>query len=356
VKISIDSQIRNVPFYPKAMMYGLEDGWTRLSSNENPYPPSPGVLSAILDTLIHMNRYPGGELELKRAVSELYGLSPENVMIGNGSNELIEVALRAMTHRERRKIIIPEPSFAFYGIAAQIYGYEAVKVPLSHMKTDLKAISEAIDENTRLIFLCNPNNPTGTIIEEEPFLDFLHRLPPEILVLADEAYAEFSVSKKFPHSSKIINDLPVLIMRTFSKAYGLAGLRIGYGMGEAGIVSFLERTKQPFSVNMVALEGARAALADQEHLKKVLQNNEKGKKFLYSAFKRLSLEYVPTEANFVLLKVGDRAERISKTLFEDKILVRWLGAYNLPEYIRVTIGTMTENSLFIEALKRILKG
>jgi histidinol-phosphate aminotransferase len=354
MKLFIQDNIKDIPYYPKAMMYGQEDGWVRLSSNENPYPPSPEVFSQIMDSLFYMNRYPGNEAELKASIAQHYRTKPERVLIGNGSNELIEMSLKAMKHAVKNKVIISEPSFAFYEIAAKIYGYEPVKAPLAEMKVELKIIKDLIDEKTRLIFLNNPNNPTGTIFEDHEFKSFLNDLPPDILVVIDEAYAEFVESKAFPHSLSYIDDYPVVILRTFSKAYGLAGLRIGYGIGEESIISFLERTKQPFSVNMMAIIGAKAALRDQKYLKKVLSNNRKGKQFLYKALKSLSIPYIPTEANYILMKIGPQAESVTKRLFDEKILVRWMGAYNLSEYIRVGIGTMEENNLFVEALKKIL--
>ena len=288
MKLSIQDNIKEIPYYPKAMMYGLEDGWTRLSSNENPYPPSPDVFSQIMDGLFYVNRYPGNEAELKSAIGKHYGRKPEEVLIGTGSNELIEMSLKAMKHSQKNKVIISEPSFAFYAIASKIYGYEAVKAPLVNMKVGLNIIRDLIDDQTRLIFLNNPNNPTGTIFDDKEFKTFLENIPPDILVVVDEAYAEFVESKEFPDSFSYIDDYPVLILRTFSKAYGLAGLRIGYGVGEESIIAFLERTKQPFSVNMMAIIGAKAALMDQKYLKKVLNNNRKGKKFLYSALGMLS--------------------------------------------------------------------
>ncbi|MBP1745625.1 MAG: histidinol-phosphate aminotransferase [Deltaproteobacteria bacterium] len=354
MKLSVQDNIKEIPYYPKAMMYGLEDGWVRLSSNENPYPPSPEVFSQIMDGLFYVNRYPGNEAELKAAIGKHYNVKPEKVLIGNGSNELIEMSLKAMKYGKRNKVIISDPSFAFYAIASKIYGYESVKVPLVNMKVELGAVKDLIDGNTRVIFLNNPNNPTGTIFEDKEFEAFLKDLPPDILVVVDEAYAEFVESKTFPDSFSYIDDYPVVILRTFSKAYGLAGLRIGYGVGEESIISFLERTKQPFSVNMMAIIAAKAALMDQKYLKKVLNNNRKGKRFLYAALKSLSIQFIPTEANYILMRIGPQAESITKRLFDEKILVRWMGAYNLSEYIRVGIGTMDENKLFAEALKRIL--
>lgn len=354
MKLTVQDNIKGIPYYPKAMMYGLEDGWVRLSSNENPYPPSPEVFTQIMDGLFYVNRYPGNEAELKAALAQHYKIKPEKVLIGNGSNELIEMSLKAMKHSTKNRVIISDPSFAFYEIAAMIYGYESVKAPLKNMKVELDIIKDCIDDRTRLIFLNNPNNPTGTIFEDKEFKSFLKDLPPDILVVVDEAYAEFVESKTFPDSFSYIDDHPVVILRTFSKAYGLAGLRVGYGVGEESVISFLERTKQPFSVNMMALIGAKAALGDQKYLKKVLDNNRKGKRFLYKALKSLSVPCIPTEANYILMKIGPHAESVTKLLFDEKILVRWMGAYNLNEHIRVGIGTMEENNLFIEALKKIL--
>jgi len=179
-------------------------------------------------------------------------------------------------------------------------------------------------------------------------------LPPDVIVANDEAYAEFAEDKDFPYSMRFIEEYPVLVLRTFSKAYALAGLRIGYCLGEASLISFLERTRQPFSINSVALAASKAALADRDFLRFVLENNRKGKAFYYRAFEELSLDYVPTEANFILVRLGRDAEAITKRLFEEGILVRWMGAYNLPDYIRVTIGKTDENTRFIDALRKIL--
>ncbi len=354
MKLSVHKSIEAIPYYPKASLYGSDEGWVRLSSNENPYPPSPVVMSRVLETITHMNRYPGGEAELKGALAEHYGLKSGEVLLGNGSNELIELALKAMRHEEKRGVIMPEPSFPFYEIAARVYGFEVTKVPLTDMRVDLDRIGEAITGKTRVIFLTNPNNPTGTIYEKEPFLAFLEALPDDLLVVVDEAYGEFAVNRRFPRTTDSIREYPILLLRTFSKAYGLAGLRVGYGIGEAGLLSFLERTRQPFSINMVALAAAGAALSDRGHLAKVLENNEKGKETLYRGFEGLGLDYVPTEANFVLTRVGPGAEALTRKLFEERIIVRWMGAYGLPEYVRVTVGTGPENNRFLEALKRMV--
>jgi histidinol-phosphate aminotransferase len=354
MKLSIDPSIQRVPFYPKAAMYGADGGWVRLSSNENPYPPSPAVIEAMASGLLDVNRYPESESELKGLLANRYGLKPQNVLIGNGSNELIETALKALKIKDRTEVLVADPSFAFYRIAACIYGYDPVRVPLDSLRLDLVRTASMVNERTRVIFLCNPNNPTGTIFDDRAFGAFLESLPPEVLVVVDEAYAEFSDHKQFPRSMSYIGRHPVLVMRTFSKAYGLAGLRVGYGMAEESLVSFLERTKQPFSVNMMALIAARASLGDERHLASVLENTRKGKKYLYDTLKALGLDVIPSEANFVTVRIGAEAESLVKKLFEKKILVRWLGGYGLPEYIRVTVGTMDENKVFAEALARLV--
>ncbi len=355
MKITIDKNIKEIPHYPKAAMYGLEDGWVRLASNENPFPPSSEVFSRINEIIPHITRYPGGEYELKESIAEKYGKKPEQIVLGNGSDELIEMALKTMKIKEKNSVIISDPSFAFYAIASKIYGYEIHRVPVDKsMKVDLSTILSAINNKTRVIFLNNPLNPTGTIFEEKAFSTFLKEIPPDILVVVDEAYAEFTESKKFPDSVAYTDNFPVLVLRTFSKAYALAGLRVGYGICDTSLASYLERTKQPFSINAIALNIAKIVLKDEEQLKKVLSNNRKGKRYFYRAFKELSIEYIPTEANYMLLRLGKRAEAITEDLFREKILVRWMGAYNLPEYIRVSVGKVEENIKFVEALKKML--
>jgi histidinol-phosphate aminotransferase len=354
VKFSIDPSIQRISHYPKAALYGADAGRILLSSNENPFPPSPRVVEGIVNALFDINRYPESESELKALLARKHGLKPQNIVIGNGSNEIIEATLRTVRLAGRTKVIVPEPSFAFYPIASNVYGYVPESVPLDDLRINLDRMRERIDDKTRVVFLCNPNNPTGTIFEDDAFRTFLKSLPPEILVVVDEAYAEFSDNPRFPQSIGCVNDYPVLVMKTFSKAYGLAGLRIGYGVGEESLVSFIERTKQPFSVNMMALIAAKAALADEGHLSKVLDNNRNEKAYFYDCFKALRLAFLPTEANFVLVKIGPDAKAVASQLFDKKIVVRWLGGYGLTDYIRITVGTPHENKAFIEALKRVI--
>jgi histidinol-phosphate aminotransferase len=352
MNLSIDTAIRQIPFYPKAALYGADGDWVRLASNENPYPPSTRVVEALVNALLDMNRYPESEYELKRLLAAKYGVAPENVLIGNGSNEMIEAALRGVRLDGRNGVVVTDHSFSFYRIAAHIYGYEVTSVPLDRsLGLDFGRLLDAVDGKTRVVFLCNPNNPTGGIFKDRDFAAFLAKLPPEVLVVIDEAYAEFSDSGDFPRSVTYIDRYPVLMLRTFSKAHGLAGLRVGYAGGDASLVSFLERTKQPFSVNMMALIAARAALGDEGHVGRVLENIRKGKEYLYAALTALGLEFLPSEANFILIRIGPDAEGLTKRLFDKKRLIRWLGGYGLPDCIRVTVGTMKENRAFIDGMK-----
>lgn len=355
MRLTIDESVKGIPFYPKAALYGSDGGWTRLASNENPFPPSSKVIASLLESVFAINRYPENEGELKALLAARYGLQPGNIVIGNGSNELIETSLKGMRHPTRKTVLVHEPSFAFYTIAAKIYGYEARRIDFPGLTIDLDLVLEQIGADVRVVFLNNPNNPTGTIFDDAAFRSFLGKLPPEVLVVVDEAYAEFATSERFPKSMSYIHEYPVLVLRTFSKAYGLAGLRVGYGVADESIASFIERTKQPFSVNMMALIAAKAALADEQYVARITDNNEQGKRFFYGLFNELGLSFVPTEANFVLVRIGPDAEGVTKRLFDNKILIRWMGAYKLPEYIRVTVGTMEENRIFAEGLKSALK-
>ncbi|HAR95323.1 MAG TPA: histidinol-phosphate transaminase [Deltaproteobacteria bacterium] len=354
MRLTIDKSIKEIPYYPKAALYGGDSGWVRLSSNENPNGPSPKAVESIVESVFALNRYPESEYELKSALAGKYALKPENIIIGNGSNEIIETSFRALRYEGKDEALLPAPSFAFYPIAAKIYGYRPKIVPLRDLKIEPEAMADEIGERTRIVILNNPNNPTGTIFEDAQFRRFLERLPDEILVVVDEAYAEFVDSPAFPRSTDYIADHPVLILRTFSKAYGLAGLRVGYGIAGQEIVSYLERTKQPFSVNMMALVAAKAALTDERYLKTVLEGNRSGKSYLYRALTEMGVPFYPSEANFFLIKVGPGADDVTKRLFEAKVLVRSMSAYDLPDFIRVTVGTADENRAFIEALRRSL--
>jgi len=353
--ITFDEGLCSIPAYPKADVYGAPEGVIILSSNENPYPPSKKVIASIFDGLSSLNRYPEGEGRVRLLIAERFAIEQDNIVLGNGSNEIIELVLKALRHRERGDVIVPHPSFPFYAIAARAHGYNVKACPLKGTKIDLDKVSELIDEKTRIIFLNNPHNPTGTILGKNEFVRFLEGLPEEILVVIDEAYAEFVESEDFPKAASYINTFPVFALRTFSKAFGLAGLRIGYGIGSKEVVSFLSRVRQPFSVNSLAIRAACAALEDEAHFERVVKSVIKGRRYLSRWLAELGIEFVKSEANFLLVKLGDEAERIQKELLNRNLAVRWMGAYGLGAYVRVTVGRAEENKVFIDTLRELLQ-
>ncbi|MCS7280621.1 MAG: histidinol-phosphate transaminase [Desulfobacterota bacterium] len=354
MKFSVDERLKNLPSYPKASAYGYNGSFVQLSANESPYPPSPHVISALIDSLMYLNRYPPSENELKEAIAKRFNVASENVIIGCGSNEIIELVLKVSKKESKNKVIIPHPTFAFYAIAANIYGYEVIRVPLRDFRISLDEIKKNLDEKVRVIFLSNPNNPTGTIMKRDEFESFIAEIPPEILLVIDEAYYEFVESKEYPTSSKYIERVPVITLRTFSKAYGLAGLRVGYGIGDAEFIEILHKARQPFSISSLALVAAKAALEDASYTKKIVKSILKQKEILYDGLREIGIEFVPSEANFVLVKFGKGAENICRMLLEQGIIVRWMGPMGLPEYVRVTVGKKEETELFLGTLRRLV--
>ncbi len=353
---TIDESVKRIPAYPRSLKYGHMEGTVQLSANENPYPPSPNVISAIMESLLFLNRYPDGDSELKELIAAHLGVKPENVALGCGSDEIIEIVFKISVRPDRKKVLIPNPSFPFYGIAARIYGYDPVYVPLRDFHIDVERIKDSIDDETRIIFLSNPNNPTGTLIGKRDFEYLIESLPPDVLLVVDEAYYEFVESKNFPISFLYLDRAPVITLRTFSKAYGLAGLRIGFAVSEPGIVGLIERARQPFSVNSVAIAAAKAALKDRLYTSKIVKSILTQKRSLYKSLEDLGLEFIRSESNFVLVRLGSEAENIVRKLSEQKIIIRWMGPLGLPEYVRVTVGKKEENEIFVEALRRILQG
>jgi histidinol-phosphate aminotransferase len=248
-----------------------------------------------------------------------------------------------------------DQAFVIYRLVVQAAGGKARIVPLRDFTHDLEAIGAAIGPRTRLVFLANPNNPTGTIFRRAAWEQLLARVPPEVIVVADDAYAEYVEDPEYPDTIRCRGDrtVPVLTMRTFSKLYGLAGLRIGYGIGPAAVIEPLERIRQPFSVNSLALVGALAALDDDEHVRRTLAANRDGMAYLAAAFRRLGLEHVPSAANFVLVRVGDGG-RVYQALLRHGVIVRPMEMYGFPAHVRVTVGTQAENERFVEALRAVL--
>ena len=313
------------------------------------------ALEAIKKKLKALNRYPDGSaFYLKQKLSNKLRLPTDQIIIGNGSNELIELVVRTFL-LPGEEAIQPFPTFLVYEKIVKGAGGKIVSVPLKGFDIDLKAVAKAISLKTKIIFLNNPNNPTGQAIKKDQLKDFLNSIPKDVIVVLDEAYIEFVQDADIANGAEMLEYHPlILVMRTFSKIYGLAGLRIGYGFGSKLLIDYMERVRQPFNVNLLAQEGALAALDDEEFLKKTIYIVEDGKRYLYEELKKIGLEYIPSVTNFFLIKVPGGARKIYELLLKKGIIVRSMEAYGLPEYIRITVGLKEENEKFISALKEVL--
>jgi histidinol-phosphate aminotransferase len=334
--------------------YGIE-GSVKLASNENPLGPSPKALQALRDRLPQLHLYPDGDcFYLKQALATKLGVSAERLIFGNGSNELIELAVRTFV-RPGDEAVMAHQAFVIYRLVVQAVGGRCKIVPMRDYAHDLDAMSRAVTARTRIVFLANPNNPTGTIYRRSEWERFLERLSPEMLVIVDEAYFEYATDPDYPNSLAYHGDQrAILTLRTFSKIYGLAGLRIGYGVGSKGIIDLMHRVRQPFNVNAAAQWAALAALEDRDHVKRSIEVNREGMNYLRKEIDKLGLQQLPSQANFILVRVGDGRATFER-LLRRGVIVRPMGAYDLPEYIRVTIGTMKENSRFVGELTAIIK-
>ncbi len=329
----------------------------KIASNENALGPSPKALGALKNALPDIHRYPDGSCYyLKNKAAQKLGVSTSNILFGNGSNELIELLMRTYLEPGDR-VVFGEPSFIVYKLISLAMDVEGVGIPLKNLTHDLSAMAQAVDDKTKMVFVANPNNPTGTMVSHQEAIRFLEEIPRNVIVVFDEAYIEFvEDQKRFPQLIPLVMDenRPLVLMRTFSKIYGLAGLRIGYGIAPTAMVGYMNRVRQPFNVNLLAQIAAMAALDDWEHVERTRQMVREGKRYLYGELDRLEIEYVPSETNFFLIKVGE-GENVFHALLKRGIIVRNMAGYGLPQYIRITIGTQEENAIFLEALKEVLK-
>jgi histidinol-phosphate aminotransferase len=334
--------------------YGIAHS-TKLASNENPLGPSPKAVAAIRAKLGELNLYPDGDCYyLKNGLAKKVGVAPEQLIFGNGSNEIIELAVRAFM-RPGDQAVMARQAFVVYQLIIQAVGGRSVQVPLRDYTHDLGAIAAAVTAETKIVFLANPNNPTGTIYWRPEWEEFLAKLPKDVLLIVDEAYFEYVQDAGYPDSLKYQSeDLPMLTLRTFSKLYGLAGLRVGYGIGPREVISMMQRVRQPFNVNAPAQWAALAALDDSDHVQRSLALNREGLAFLGGEFKKLGLEFVPSHGNFILVRVG-KGQEVFKQLLGQGVIVRPMGGYQFPEHVRVTVGTMDENRKFIGALQKVIK-
>jgi histidinol-phosphate aminotransferase len=321
----------------------------KLASNENPLGPSPEALRAIAGCLGELNRYPDGSgYYLKKALSAALSVSEEEIILGNGSNELLDIAARTFL-RPGDEAIMASPSFVFYSMAVQAVGGRAVQVPLQNYCHDLDAMGAAITPKTRMVFIANPNNPTGTINRKNEFDRLMEKITGEMLVVLDEAYYEYVSDSEYADSMKYLHsEKNVLILRTFSKIYGLAGLRIGYGIAKKEILLDMNRLREPFNTNSIAQKAAIAALSDKVHVQRSKSVNEEGRKYLYEQLDAIGVACVPTETNFIYIPVEDSAA-VNDALLRLGVIIRPMG----PKAIRVTIGLPEENRRFIEALKKV---
>lgn len=333
--------------------YGIASS-IKLASNENPLGPSPKALAAIRERLAQLNLYPDGDcFYLKRGLAQKLGVAPETLIFGNGSNEIIELAARTFL-RPGDEAVMAEQAFVVYQLIVQAVGGQSKTVPLRDYTHDLAAIADAVTPKTRLVFLANPNNPTGTIFRRGEWETFLDKVSNDTLLIVDEAYFEYVQDAEYPNSLNYHRDgRAILTLRTFSKLYGLAGLRIGYGVGSPEIVAMMHRVRQPFNVSAPAQWAALAALDDVEHVHKSLEVNRQGLEYLQNEFKRLGLDCVLSQGNFILVRVG-KGQEVFNQLLAQGVIVRPMGGYRFPEHVRVTVGTMAENQKFVEALQKII--
>lgn len=322
----------------------------KLASNENALGPSPKAVAAMRRALKSAHLYPdGGAFYLRRALAKQLGVEMDNIILGTGSNEIIEFLYHAFV-APGDEVVAGDRAFVIYAIMAKMFEAKCVEVPFRDLHThDLDAMREAITARTKLVFIANPNNPSGTRVSNEALDRFIRSLPPHVVCVLDEAYYEFLDDP--PPSIQYAMTRNVVVLRTFSKIVGLAGLRIGYGVAQKDCIALLQRVRQPFNVNAVAQAGALAALGDRQHIRRTLRMTRAGLRYLYREFERLKLEYVPSCANFVLVRVGNGAA-VFEALQRRGVIVRPMGGYKLPEWIRVTVGLPEENRRFIRELAR----
>lgn len=350
------------PYVPGKPIKELErelgiTGSVKLASNENPIGPSPKAMDALkryLSGECDLHRYPEGSgYYLKDALAKKLGcnISQDELILGNGSNELLDIAVRTFMG-PGDEAVMAKPSFVVYSMAVQAVGGRSVEVPLAKdYSHDLSAMADAVTEKTKIVFIANPNNPTGAINRRAEFTDFIKRIPDGVLVIVDEAYYEYVTDADYPNTLKYFRDgMDILVLRTFSKAYGLAGLRIGYGIGKKEILQEMNKVRAPFNTSTAAQLAALYALSDEEHLKKSITVNEEGKEYLYKELDALNLCYVPTQANFIYMPFKRNAREIYESLLRKGVIIRPMGL----EEIRVTVGLPEENIRFVEAMKKIV--
>ncbi|WXJ83782.1 Histidinol-phosphate aminotransferase [Moorella thermoacetica] len=353
--LSIKPYVPGKPIEEVQRELGVKDV-IKLASNENPLGPSPDAVQALQEASDRIFLYPDGNCYyLKEALAAKLGVKQENLIIGNGTDEILKMLAETYIN-PGDEIVVADPTFSEYEFAAQVMGGRAIKVPTRNFRHDLAAMAAAITPRTRLVFVCNPNNPTGTIVGQAALDGFLKQVPPSVVVVLDEAYSDYVTAEHYPNSLAYVRAgrANVIILRTFSKIYGLAGLRVGYGVAVPEIIRDLNRVREPFNVNLLAQVAAVAALKDEAHVGKSREVNSEGKDYLYSQFESLGLKYVPTEANFIFVDIQRDSREVFRQLLQKGVIVRTGDIFGYDTFLRVTIGTRRQNETFIRALREIL--
>jgi histidinol-phosphate aminotransferase len=360
--MQLNSFLKTLPIYQPgrpieevARELGLPvDSIIKVASNENPFGPSPKAQEALHAAIPGVNLYPDGNAYyLKQKLAAKLGVETANLVLGNGSNEIIEFVAHALLGPDTN-VVVSQYCFAIYPIVAKMSGAAVITVPAKRFGHDLPAMLRAVTPRTRIIFVANPNNPTGTLVLREELIKFVNEVPDDVLLVMDEAYLEFlDEPVDLVPLIRLGARKNLILMRTFSKIYGLAGLRIGYGIADAELISALEKIRQPFNANLLAQTAALAALDDEQHIRRTRANNFAGLEFFAKGFRELHLEYVPSFANFILVRVGEGA-KVFADMQKLGVITRPMGGYQLPEWLRFSIGTQAENQRTLAALKKTL--
>lgn len=353
-------QIVNLPVYQPGKPIeevkrelGLDEV-IKLASNENPYGASPKAKEAIQQELSQISIYPDGSAaELTEVLSGHLGVNRDQIIFGCGSDEVIALITRAFLLPGEENIMADQ-TFSVYKSNADIEGAVSIEVPLLEGTHDLDSMLKAVNDRTKIIWICNPNNPTGTMVSQSAIVNFLNKVPERVLVVLDEAYAEFVTDPSYPDGLSLLSKYPnLMILRTFSKIYGLASLRIGYGVGHPSVVKLINQVREPFNTSRLAQAAAKAAITDHEFIEACRTKNRSGVEYLTSEFDRLGLEYFPAHGNFILVNVKKSGREVFQSLLKIGVIIR-AGFDKYPEYIRVSVGTPDENTKFIAALEKVL--
>lgn len=351
----IEPYVPGKPIEEVQREYGLQNV-IKLASNENPLGPSPRAVVAMREALARVNIYPDGQsYYLRQAIARHLGLDPEQVSVGNGADGIIVQTCLAYLE-EGDEVVVSRSSFPVYDVYTHVMRATLVKTPLKEYGIDLRAMAQAINKRTKIVFVCNPNNPTGTVVTAPEVEEFLAAVPDRVLVVFDEAYYEFVDTEAFPDTLQYIREgrQNVMTIRTFSKVYGLAGIRLGYAAAVPELLAPLNVVREPFAVNLLAQAAGLAVLGDEDFLRASVVANRAGRLFLYREFERLGLFAIRSHTNFVLVRVGPQAGQVARALLERGVIVRPCGGYDLDEFLRVTVGSAEQNARLVAALEEVL--